>query len=68
MEDKKQGEDNTTPHTGKTHGPQGIDKAPGEEPSGDNVQYKEETQKGKKVDADLENDNERPGEQSSLED
>jgi hypothetical protein len=45
------------------HGPQGIDKAPGEETSQDNVNFVSETQKGKKVDADLTNKNERPGEQ-----
>jgi hypothetical protein len=46
------------------YGPQGIDKAPGEETNKDNVQFKEETQKGKKVDADLSNQSERPGEQN----
>ena len=45
------------------HGPQGVDKAPGEETNQDNVQFKEETQKGKKVDADLSNEAERPGTQ-----
>ena len=45
-------------------GPQGIDKAPGEETNQDNVQFKEETQKGKKVDADLSNEDERPTEQN----
>jgi hypothetical protein len=33
-------------------GPQGIDKAPGEETSQENVQFTQETQKGKKVDRD----------------
>ncbi len=32
------------------HGGQGIDKAPGEEPSQDNVQFKQEALTGKKVD------------------
>ena len=41
-------------------GPQGIDKAPGEETAQDNVQFTQETQKGKKVDADITQDNERP--------
>ncbi|RYY66821.1 MAG: hypothetical protein EOO12_03095 [Chitinophagaceae bacterium] len=37
----------------RAHGPQGIDKAPGEEPSQDNVQFTQQTQKGKQsVDAD----------------
>lgn len=51
---------------GKTHGPQGIDKAPGEEPSGDNVQFSQEALKGKKVDADPEQESDRPASQSSL--
>jgi hypothetical protein len=33
-------------------GQQGIDKAPGEETNEDNVQFTQETQKGKKVDRD----------------
>ncbi|MCW3074780.1 MAG: hypothetical protein JWP69_1849 [Flaviaesturariibacter sp.] len=48
------------------HGPQGIDKAPGEEPSQDNVQFTQESQKGKKVDADLENESERPLDKQDL--
>ncbi|RYD95147.1 MAG: hypothetical protein EOP50_08440 [Sphingobacteriales bacterium] len=41
-------------------GPQGIDKAPGEEPSQDNVQFTQETQKGKQsVDADLDREEDR---------
>lgn len=34
------------------HGGQGIDKAPGEEPAQDNVQFKQEALTGKKVDRD----------------
>jgi hypothetical protein len=42
------------------HGPQGIDKAPGEEPSEDNVNFVAETQKGKQqVDADLDSGQDR---------
>lgn len=33
-------------------GQQGVDKAPGEETTEDNVQFTQETQKGKKVDRD----------------
>ena len=37
----------------KSHGPEGVDKAPGEETSGDNENVVAETQKGKnKVDGD----------------
>ena len=45
------------------HGPQGIDKAPGEETPQDDVQFIQQSQKGKKVDADLSNEQERPIEQ-----
>jgi hypothetical protein len=67
QEQKQQGSSNESAQNqsaNKGHGPQGIDKAPGEEPSEDNVQFTQETQKGKKVDADLTNENERPTEQS----
>ncbi len=66
MEEKKQRGDNTTPYTGKTHGPEGVDKAPGEETSQDNVQYKQESQKGKKVDADPGNEKDQPIDQAGL--
>ena len=66
MEEKKQPGDNTIPYTGKTHGPEGVDKAPGEETSQDVVQFKQETQKGKKVDADPENEDDQPIDQSGL--
>ena len=42
---------------GKGHGAQGIDKAPGEEPAQDDVNFSQEALKGKKVDGD-------PGQQS----
>ncbi len=45
------------------HGPQGVDKAPGEETATDNVQFVQETQKGKTVDADLMEEKGRPIEQ-----
>ncbi len=50
----------------KGHGRQGVDKAPGEEPSSDNVQFEQEAFKGKKVDADLDNEQERPADQPGL--
>lgn len=55
---------NESPYTGKHHGPQGIDKPPGEEVSEDNVQFSQETQKGKKVDADFEREKDRPKDQN----
>lgn len=51
---------------GKGHGPQGIDKAPGEEPSQDNVNFSQEALKGKKVDADPSEESDRPAEQREL--
>ena len=46
---------------GKFHGPQGVDKAPGEEPSGDNKNVVAETQKGKnKVDGDPSQKSDQP--------
>jgi len=47
--------------TGKSHGPQGIDKAPGEETSGDTKNVVAETQKGKnKVDGDPSQKSDQP--------
>ena len=47
-------------------GMQGIDKAPGEEPNKDNMQFTQEAFKGKKVDADLSRDEEKPLENQDL--
>ncbi len=49
-----------TPH----QGPDGVDKAPGEENSDDNVQFIQESQKGKKVDADPSVESDKPIKQS----
>ncbi len=46
------------------HGPQGVDKAPGEETSEDNEQFSQETQKGKQVDADPASEEGKPINQS----
>ena len=48
------------------HGPQGVDKAPGEEPSEDNVQFTMQTQKGKKVDRDPSNPSDEPLENQDI--
>ena len=48
----------------KGHGPQGIDKAPGEEPAQDTVNFSQEAFKGKKVDADPEKEEDKPAQQS----
>lgn len=64
---KQQGTDrnSSTPAdaTSKGHGQQGIDKAPGEEPNKDNVQFQQETQKGKKVDGDPTEESGTPADQ-----
>lgn len=53
-------------HAGKEQGRQGIDKAPGEEPPTEPVQFEQEAFKGKKVDADPTQEQDRPADQSSL--
>ncbi len=45
------------------HGSQGVDKDPGEETSEDNVQFTQQTQKGKKVDGDPSKKSDQPNEQ-----
>ena len=52
MEEKKKAEEVTAPKTGPSTGPQGVDKAPGEETSDGIVEFAEDTQKGKKVNID----------------
>lgn len=64
MEDRNNNEPNKLDNPGR--GPQGIDKAPGEEPSQDNLQFTQESQKGKKVDADLEQEQDRPLDKQDL--
>jgi hypothetical protein len=46
------------------HGPDGVDKAPGEESSDDHVQFIQESQKGKKVDADPSKESDQPIDQT----
>ena len=58
--EKKTGEKNDQVNTGKSHGPQGVDKAPAEEVSEDNVDIRQQTQKGKKVDADPSKESDKP--------
>ncbi len=64
--DQKPGDQNATNNLGSTpaHGPQGIDKAPGEETAQDNVQFTQQSQKGKKVDADPSQETDKPIDQS----
>ena len=52
--------------TGKGHGAQGIDKAPGEEPAQDNVNFSQDAFKGKKVDGDPSKESDRPAEQEGV--
>ena len=63
MEERR--EENIQPNQPGTpgHGPQGIDKAPGEETSKDNVNFIQETQKGKKVDGDPSKESDKPAKQ-----
>lgn len=48
------------------HGPQGVDKAPGEETPQDTVPFTQESQKGKKVDGDPEEESDKPASQQDL--
>jgi hypothetical protein len=54
------------PNANRGHGPQGVDKAPGEETPQDAVPFTAESQKGKKVDADPEQESDRPASQEDL--
>ncbi len=54
--------ENITTNRGK--GPQGVDKAPGEETSEENIQFTQQTQKGKKVDGDPSKESDQPSEQN----
>lgn len=51
---------------GRGKGPEGVDKAPGEETSQDTEQVTMETQKGKKVDADPSQESDKPIRQSGM--
>lgn len=66
MDNTKKNEEATPSLTGPTHGPQGVDKAPGEEESGDPLQFEQVTQKGKKEDGDPELEADKPIDQSEL--
>lgn len=59
-------ENNPGQSTNKGYGPQGVDKAPGEEPAKDVVPFTQESQKGKKVDGDPEQESDKPGSQQDL--
>lgn len=65
-EKKNETEHPVTGLTGPTHGPAGVDKAPGEETSEDNVQFEQLTQKGKKNDGDPTLESDQPIDQSEL--
>jgi hypothetical protein len=54
------------PNANRGHGPQGVDKAPGEETPQDAVPFTAQSQKGKKIDADPEQESERPASQEDL--
>ncbi len=54
--------ENIITHQGE--GPQGVDKAPGDVTSEENVQFTQQTQKGKKVDGDPSKESDQPSEQN----
>ncbi len=57
---------NASQSANTNHGPQGVDKAPGEEAAQDNVQFVQETQKGKKVDGDPQEESDKPSSQQDV--
>lgn len=61
QDDKAQQSNNAA---NRGHGAQGIDKAPGEETPQDEVNFSTEAFKGKKVDADPEQESDKPAPQS----
>lgn len=61
---QKDGTEQPNHEANRGHGPQGIDKAPGEEPSQDNVNFTQEAFKGKKVDGDPEKEEDKPSDQA----
>lgn len=65
LEDNKN-EHQENKHAGREDGRQGVDKAPGEEPPTEPVPFEQEAFKGKKVDADLEQESDRPASQESI--
>ena len=63
---QQSGTTNPNESANKSHGPLGIDKAPGEETAVDTVPFTQESQKGKKVDGDPEKESDQPGTQQDL--
>lgn len=63
MQQNRQNE-NANEAANRGHGAQGIDKAPGEEPAQDEVNFSQEAFKGKKVDGDPEKEEDKPAQQS----
>lgn len=67
MQDRN--DQNEKPYTGTNQGMQGIDKAPGEEPSQGTDQFIAETQKGKnKVDGDPSKESDKPLDRQDISD
>jgi hypothetical protein len=66
MQQQKPDRNSANESANRGHGPQGIDKAPGEETAQDNVPFTQESQKGKKVDADLDQESDKPASQQDL--
>lgn len=62
----EQNKDQENRHSDNSQGRQGVDKAPGEETPTEPVQFEQEAFKGKKVDADPEQESDKPAGQESL--
>ncbi len=66
MENNKKPSEGAGVVTGPSHGPQGVDKAPGEEVPAKPDQFIQETQKGKKNDGDPTLEEDKPSTQASI--
>lgn len=63
---EQQTQEQENKHAGPDQGRQGVDKAPGEEPPTQPVQFEQEAFKGKKVDADPSEESDKPASQNDL--
>ena len=66
MQQNTSDRNNANEAANKSHGAQGIDKAPGEETPQDEVEFSKEAFKGKKVDADPSKESGQPASQQDL--
>lgn len=66
MQQNTSDRNNANEAANKSYGPQGVDKAPGEETPQDAVEFTKEAFKGKKVDGDPSRESDKPASQQDL--